>query len=182
MVQQLGILVSIEEPNLTVMSSVVCHIVSCLWCQVSNHVDVKMSHVISWSFSKSRVSNWILWKCPPLDKRQCVENSRDKKCRVALSRVSIFTRVPSRPLHFTSYLVFWNFMSILFLSNNAEIVLTGEGAVLWICTLMIKPNIVLSSNNDLHCLSECSLIILLLTLISSEQSRPSLYYEYSQSH
>ena len=70
--------------------------------------------------------------------------------------------------NFTSYSVFWTFMSIRFLSNNAEIVLTGEGAVLWICTLMIRPNIVLSSSNDAHCLYECSLMIIYATLISSE--------------
>ena len=53
--------------------------------------------------------------------------------------------------HFTSYSVFRNVMSILFLSNNVEIVLTGEGEVLWICALLIRSNIVLSSNNDVRC-------------------------------
>ena len=63
---------------------------------MSNHVDVKMSHVVFISFPKSRVSK---------DKLDFVKNvrrsigdsvskiSRDTKGRVALSRVSIFTHV-----------------------------------------------------------------------------------------
>ena len=52
-------------------------------------------------FPKSRVSkdNWILWKGPSLDKRQCVENSQDKKGCVALSHMSIFTHVDPYTLY-----------------------------------------------------------------------------------
>ena len=53
-------------------------------------------------------------------------------------------------------------MSILFLSKNAEIVLTGKRAV--IRALLIRSNMVLSSNNDGRC-PMCSLIYSIMQLL-----------------
>ena len=44
-------------------------------------------------FSIKSKDNWILWKCPSLNKKQSVENSQDKKGRVALSHLSNFAHV-----------------------------------------------------------------------------------------
>ena len=82
------------KPNCYELEPLLC-VTSQVIFEVGCRIKLKCRMSFFDLFPKSRMSkdNWILWKCPSLDKRQCVENSRDKKGRVTLSRVSIFIGV-----------------------------------------------------------------------------------------
>ena len=74
------------------------------------YIDIKMSHVVFNIFFQKVACRRIAGfceVCPSLDKKQQVENSWDKKSRVALSRVSIFTHVDP---YLTSLTLFFSYL------------------------------------------------------------------------